>query len=124
MLQWVSILLGGGLGALLRFLLSNGIYQLFGKAFPYGTLFVNVLGSFLIGLLTFLFMQRGLLETPLARGLIVGVLGALTTFSTFSLDNFDLLMQGAILKCVVNMVLNVGFCLLAVSLGVLVARSF
>jgi len=121
--QLASILLGGALGALLRFGLANAVYQVLGKQFPYGTLAVNIVGSFLIGWCSWWFMQRGLLDTPLARGVIVGVLGSLTTFSTFSLDNFDLLVQGAILKFALNVVLNVGFCLAAVGLGVLVARA-
>lgn len=117
-----GIMLGGAIGALLRFLTANGVYQLFGRTLPYGTLAVNVLGSFLIGVLYVYFIQRSMLDTPLAKGLLVGVLGAFTTFSTFALDTFYLLEQGAVLKGVFNVVLNVGLCLLAVWLGVLAAK--
>lgn len=117
-----GILLGGAAGALLRFLTANGVHQLFGRSLPYGTLAVNVLGSFLIGVLYVYFIQRSMLDTPLAKGLLVGVLGAFTTFSTFALDTFYLLEQGAVLKGVLNVVLNVGLCLLAVWLGVLTAK--
>lgn len=122
MYQIAGILLGGAAGALLRFMVSNGVYGWLGRHFPYGTLTVNVIGSFFIGLLTFYFMERELMTSALARGLIVGVLGAFTTFSTFSLDSFDLIMQGAVWKAGLNILLNVGLCLLAVWLGVLTGR--
>lgn len=122
MYQIGGILLGGAAGALLRFLVANGVYQWLGRSFPYGTLAVNVIGSFFIGLLTFYFMERELLTSALSRGLIVGVLGAFTTFSTFSLDTFDLIQEGRVLGAMLNAGLNVGLCLLAVWLGVLVGR--
>ncbi len=118
----VGIMLGGAVGALLRFLTANRVHQWFGRSLPFGTLAVNVIGSFLIGVLYVYFIQRGLLDTPLARGLLIGVLGAFTTFSTFSLDTFYLLEQSEWLKGGLNVVLNVGVCLLAVWLGVLVAK--
>lgn len=122
MYQIGGILLGGSLGALLRFLVANGVYQWLGRAFPYGTLVVNVIGSFFIGLLTFYFMEKELLTSALSRGLIVGLLGAFTTFSTFSLDTYDLIQQGRLLGALLNAGLNVGLCVLAVWAGVLVAR--
>lgn len=122
MYQIAGILLGGAMGALLRFLVSNGVYAWLGRHFPYGTLTVNVIGSFFIGLLTFYFMEREMMNSILARGLIVGVLGAFTTFSTFSLDTFDLMMEGELWKAGLNIAINVGFCLLAVWLGVLTGR--
>ncbi|MGB1009056.1 MAG: fluoride efflux transporter CrcB [Thiolinea sp.] len=119
-----SIMLGGAVGAALRYGTVLGVNHLLGRGLPYGTLTVNVLGSFLIGVLMIWFSQRALLETPLAKGLIIGVLGAFTTFSTFSFDNFVLLEQGDWLSLTGNILLNVALCLLAVYLGVLVARSF
>ncbi|MEB4591904.1 fluoride efflux transporter CrcB [Candidatus Thiothrix sp. Deng01] len=123
MYQIGGILLGGAIGALLRFLVANGVYQWLGRSFPYGTLAVNVVGSFFIGLLTYYFVERELLTSALSRGLIVGVLGAFTTFSTFSLDTFDLLQEGRLWGAVLNAGLNVGLCLLAVWLGVQAGRS-
>ncbi len=117
-------MLGGAVGAALRYGAAAGMNQLFGRNFPYGTLSVNLLGSFLIGFLAIYFSQRALLDTALAQGLMVGVLGAFTTFSTFSLDNLQLLEQGQWLVFALNIVLNVGLCLLAVYLGTLVARTF
>ncbi|HRJ53670.1 MAG TPA: fluoride efflux transporter CrcB [Candidatus Thiothrix moscowensis] len=122
MYQIAGILVGGALGALLRFWVANGVYGVLGRQFPYGTLTVNVIGSFLIGYLTFFFMERDMLTSVWSRTLIVGVLGAFTTFSTFSLDTFDLLMQGSLWRAGLNILLNVGLCLLAVWLGVLTGR--
>lgn len=122
MYQIAGILVGGALGALLRFWVANGVYGVLGRQFPYGTLTVNVIGSFLIGYLTFFFMDRDMLTSVWSRTLIVGVLGAFTTFSTFSLDTFDLLMQGSLWRAGLNILLNVGLCLLAVWLGVLTGR--
>ena len=122
MYQIGGILLGGAIGALLRFMVANGVYQWLGRGVPYGTLVVNVFGSFFIGFLTLYFMERELLTSVLARGLIVGVLGAFTTFSTFSLDTFDLIQQGRLLGAGLNALLNVGVCVLAVWAGVSVAR--
>ena len=119
----IAIAAGGAFGAVLRWLVSNSVYQLFGRSLPYGTLAVNVIGSLLIGILGGWFYQRGLLETALAKGLIIGVLGAFTTFSTFSLDTLYLLEQGAVLKALLNILLNDILCLFAVWLGVLIARS-
>jgi CrcB protein len=122
MYQIGGILLGGAAGALLRFLVANGVYQWLGRGFPYGTLAVNVIGSFFIGFLTLYFMEREMLTSALSRGLIVGVLGAFTTFSTFSLDTYDLIQQGKLWGAGLNAMLNVGVCLLAVWVGVQVAR--
>lgn len=120
--QLISIAVGGALGALLRFSVSNATYALLGRGFPYGTLLVNVLGSFLIGVFAYYFLQKGMMETPLARGLIVGVLGAFTTFSTFSLDTLLLIENAAWGKAMLNMLLNVGLCVLAAWLGMLTMR--
>lgn len=83
---------GGALGALARFGTQAGAFRLFGPAFPAGTLAVNVLGSFLIGVLFVWLAQKGLMRH--APFLIVGVLGAYTTFSTFSLDALTLWERG------------------------------
>ncbi len=122
MYQIGGILLGGAVGALLRFVVANGVYQWLGRGFPYGTLAVNVIGSFFIGFLTLYFMEREMLTSALSRGLIVGVLGAFTTFSTFSLDTYDLIQQGKLWGAGLNAMLNVGVCLLAVWVGVQAAR--
>jgi len=115
--------MGGALGAILRFATSNGVHYLVGRDFPYGTLTVNVLGSFLIGLFYILMMERLNVSPEIRAFLIIGVLGAFTTFSTFSLETFNLIEAGEIVKATVNIFLSVLVCLFATWLGILLARQ-
>lgn len=111
------VAIGGAVGACGRFLISEAAILLFGRAFPYGTLTVNVLGSALMGIL-FALIGNGLIAVSPWRQLIgLGFLGALTTFSSFSMDNLLLLQQAEWLKAGLNMILNLGLCMLAVSAG-------
>ncbi len=113
-----AVALGGAFGAAMRFLISTGVYQWLGRGFPYGTLAVNLIGSLLIGLMTVaLPLQRVALTMEYRSAILVGLFGSLTTFSTFSLDNFYLLEQGQFIKAGINMMANVVICLLAVWLG-------
>ena len=122
--QLVVIALGGALGSMMRFLVSTGIYQWLGRGFPYGTLTVNVIGSFLMGLLAeALISQRITLALDYRAAILVGFMGAFTTFSTFSLDTFYLLEQGQLSKAVLNIAISVGSCLISIWLGLLVARG-
>ncbi|MFD2179217.1 fluoride efflux transporter CrcB [Veronia pacifica] len=111
------IAIGGAFGACSRYLLSELCVTLLGRGFPYGTLTVNILGSFAMGLLVAAF-EQGLLATSPWRQLIgLGFLGALTTFSTFSMDNVLLLQQGAFFKMGLNIFLNVTVCIFAAWAG-------
>lgn len=120
--QIISIVIGGAIGALLRFGVSNAAYALLGRGFPYGTLLVNVVGSFLMGVFAYYFMQKEIMDTPLARGLLVGVLGAFTTFSTFSLDTLLLIENAVWGKALLNVLMNVLLCVGAAWLGMLTVR--
>lgn len=88
----LHVVLGGGIGAGLRYLTNVGALRLFGPGFPVATLVVNVLGSFLMGLLVEVLAQRG--GQRLAPFLMTGVLGGFTTFSAFSLDTMTLWQRG------------------------------
>ena len=111
----LAVALGGALGATARFLLSTGVHRLLGGGFPYGTLAVNILGSFLIGFLFSYFEQT---IAPLQKALLVtGMLGALTTFSTFSLETLLILQEGLYLKALLNIGFNVLLCLGATLAG-------
>jgi len=122
-MQILAIAAGGAIGAVMRFLVSNAVHQAAGRAFPYGTLTVNVVGSLLIGLLYVMFHERMDVSTYWRALLMIGVMGAFTTFSTFSLETLELLEKGALLKAGLNIALNVGMCVLAAWIGVLIART-
>jgi len=117
------VAMGGALGAVLRYLISSGIYHWFGRSFPYGTLVVNVVGSLVIGLLSILLVEKFNVSQEIKLGLVVGVLGALTTFSTFSWDTLHLLEQGFVQKAFLNVLLNVTICIGAAWLGAVWAKS-
>jgi CrcB protein len=101
------IAMGGAFGACSRYLLSELCAQLFGRSFPYGTLTVNILGSLMMGILIGLFESGVIASEPWRQIIGIGFLGALTTFSTFSMDNVFLLQQGDYLKVGLNILLNV-----------------
>ncbi|HAD30602.1 MAG TPA: fluoride efflux transporter CrcB [Methylophaga sp.] len=123
MLQLFAIAVGGAVGAIMRFAMSNGVYKLFGRDFPYGTLAVNVLGSLLIGVLFILLIEKLAVAAEWRAGLLVGLLGAFTTFSTFSLETFTLMENGAFLKAGLNVFLSVVLCLAATWLGISLGRQ-
>lgn len=119
----VLIFLGAGIGGVLRFWVSNGIYWLAGRAFPYGTLFVNISGCFFMGLLFVLLFERPhTFETPLRMFLLIGLLGGYTTFSAFSMETVMLFEQGEWFCATVNAILSVTGCIVFTFLGIWAAR--
>lgn len=123
MIQTLAIAGGGAVGALLRFWMSTGVYHLFGRSFPYGTLAVNVVGSLLMGFLYVLLIDKLSLGPAWRAALLVGLLGAFTTFSTFSLETLNLVEEGELIKAMMNVLLSVVLCLFAAWIGVLVGRT-
>lgn len=120
---YVLVGIGGAFGAALRFFISQLMLQWFGKGFPFGTLLVNVLGSFLLGWVYSL-TEHGHLDIVPWRTLIaIGFLGAFTTFSTFSLDSLLLLQQGNYVKGVLNIFLNLCCCLGAAWIGLNIIKG-
>ncbi|HCH5090989.1 fluoride efflux transporter CrcB [Vibrio parahaemolyticus] len=111
------IAFGGAIGACSRYLVSEFCVLLFGRGFPYGTLTVNVVGSFIMGLLIAAFESEILATEPWRQVIGLGFLGALTTFSTFSMDNVLLMQQGAFFKMGLNILLNVVLSISAAWIG-------
>jgi len=119
----LAVAIGGALGSVLRYWASTGVYGLFGRGFPYGTLVVNVTGCFAMGILFVLLVERMSDNTVLRAGILIGVLGGYTTFSSFSIETFNLIEQGAVLKAAANMAASLLVCLGATWIGVILARQ-
>ncbi len=105
MKELLFIALGGSIGAPLRFLVSKNVNILTGGVFPYGTLTVNIAGSFIIGFL-FSFFNNVVVSGNYKALLTIGFLGAFTTFSSYSLETVNLITEGEYKYAILNFVLN------------------
>ena len=123
MTNFMFIAAGGATGALLRYWMSNSVYVLFGRAFPYGTLSVNVTGSILMGLCYVMLFERLDVGVQWRAGLMIGMLGAFTTFSTFSIETLNLLESGDQFRAVVNILLSVTLCIIGCWAGMVIGRE-
>jgi len=119
--HFIAIALGGAMGAVSRFWLATTVYDLWGRDFPYGTLVVNVAGCLAMGFLSVILLER-LVSVEWRAAILVGFLGAFTTFSTFSLETLVLINEGEQAKALLNMVLSVGLCLFATWVGMTLAK--
>ncbi len=123
--SYVWIAIGGALGSVGRYWCSGMVARLVGETFPFGTLFVNVLGSFVIGFFAALTGPDGrVFVGSLARQFVmIGICGGYTTFSSFSLQTLELMHDGEWLYAGANIVASVALCLAAVWLGYIAAAS-
>lgn len=117
MLQIALVAAGGAVGSVLRYLVGVWVVRFAGLAFPWGTLTVNIVGCFLIGLLAELIERRFGGSVPLRLLLVTGFLGGFTTFSAFSLETVALLDGGAFLPAALYVVSSVLVSLVAVFAG-------
>jgi CrcB protein len=126
-LIWL-VAVGGAVGSVLRYLLASAIQRVNGSVFPLGTVVVNIVGCFLIGLLYIWIIER---EGPrgwaapqeLRALLMIGVMGGFTTFSSFSLETLLLAMQGNYGNAALNVIVSVVACLLGTGLAIVLARQ-
>jgi CrcB protein len=118
-----GVAIAGALGALARYALGGWIANRIPSPFPWETFAINVSGSFVLGFVFVLLTERFLPHPVLRTALTVGFLGAYTTFSTFSLETFRLIEDGAIGLAAANVLASVAAALLAVYLGVVVGRA-
>jgi len=119
---YIAIAFGGAIGALLRYFTVIISEHFFTKAFPWGTWIVNILGCFLIGLLGgLLFSKHDLLITWRAF-LITGILGAFTTFSTFTYESLTLLIEGKLMLALLNVLSSMLVGLMVCYLGIIITR--
>jgi len=122
MIQILPVAAGGALGALLRYWTVAAVQATTGPAFPYGTLLVNISGCFAIGVLHVLFVERPEVHVAWRAGLIVGLLGAYTTFSAFSLETLQLVEAGEVAKAFLYVLSSVVLCLAGCWAGLAAAR--
>ncbi|MEK7485507.1 MAG: fluoride efflux transporter CrcB [Planctomycetota bacterium] len=116
--------LGGFLGAILRYLISTGLQKWTSSTFPYGTLTVNLLGCFLIGILMFLAQEKQTLSPSYRLLLVTGFLGGFTTFSAFGYESMRLFWEGQVGLAWLNISLQVFGGLVAVEAGRQTVRLF
>lgn len=123
MLQFLWICLGGALGTGCRYLVGLGAARALGTGFPYGTLAVNVLGSFLLTFLMTLAMSTEWISPTLRLVLATGFLGGFTTYSSFNYETLKLFQTGGITMAALNLLLTVGTCLGVGLLGMFLASK-
>lgn len=121
--QLLAVAAGGAAGAVLRWLMAGAVQRFSGGAFPWGTFAVNALGSFLLGFLFVWLIERSTASELVRLALTVGLLGAFTTFSTYSLESIRLLQEGAIGMAAANVMGQVVVCLVLTWLGIQLARA-
>jgi CrcB protein len=122
--RFLLVCLGSALGGGARYLAGQGAAAVLGPAFPYGTLFVNVIGSFLIGLVMHVGLASTLLSPMLRLFLTTGLMGGFTTYSTFNYETIGFLRDGAFLLAATNLLATVVLCLGAGLLGLAAGRAW
>ena len=121
-MHWFAVAMGGALGAMARYALSTWIFDVSSHKLPYATLTVNVIGSFVMGILFVIIVEKAALPTEMRSLLMIGFLGAFTTFSTFSLDALGLWQNGHVFLSLVYMLATVVLCLVAISSAIWLTR--
>lgn len=121
---YVWIALGSAFGGVARYLLSGLVANHFGETFPWGTILINITGSFVIGFFATLTGPDGrvFVSTEIRQFVMIGICGGYTTFSSFSLQTLNLVRDGDMLRAGANIGLSVVFCLIAVWLGYIGAQ--
>jgi fluoride exporter len=125
-LAMIIVFVGGAVGSMLRFWLSGFIAERFGETFPYGTLVVNLVGSLIIGVAAGWLghLSDSFLASSLRQFIVIGLCGGLTTFSSFSLQTWNLVLSGRWGSAFTNIVVSTILCLALVALGWGIAQRF
>jgi len=123
MWTYIAIAIGGALGCWARFAQTNLVQTVYGRDFPFATMSINVMGSFLMGFLFIETLERLTLSPALRTGILTGVLGGYTTFSTFEMETLLLAEDGELMKAALYAVLSVGLGFAAAFGGAYIARN-
>lgn len=123
MWTYFAIAVGGVIGCWARFTQANLVQAVYGQDFPYATLSINLIGSFLMGFLFIETLERLTLSPTLRTGILTGALGGYTTFSTFEMETLLLAEQGEIWKACLYVFLSVGVGFLGAFGGAYIARN-
>jgi CrcB protein len=121
-MNWLAVAIGGALGSVARYALSSWIFDITSHKFPYATLIVNVAGSFVMGILFVVIVERAALPAEMRSLLMIGFIGAFTTFSAFSLDALGLWQNGHVLMSVIYIITTIILCLVAISTAIWLTR--
>ena len=119
---YLIVALGSGIGGFLRYVISDLVYKYTSSLFPYGTLTVNIIGSFLLGFILFYLDALKLISSEMRLFLTVGLCGGLTTFSTFSYETVKLIQNSEYLLAGSNLLLNIFVTILAVFLAAFISK--
>jgi CrcB protein len=123
MQAYLAIAIGGILGCWARYAMTNFIQAVYGRDFPYATLSINVLGSFLMGFFFIETLERLTISPYFRIGILTGFLGGFTTFSTFAMETFLLVEQGERGKSILYVALSLVLGFLAAFGGAYIARN-
>jgi len=120
---YLALVLAGGIGALMRYLIGRASIQLGWSAIPVGTLAANLLGCFLMGYLSWMLAHKWQASSQVQVVVLTGFLGGFTTFSAFSLETISMLEQGAAFKTVAYVVVKVALCIAMCFMGLVLAKQ-
>jgi CrcB protein len=123
MWTYIAIAIGGTFGCWARYAMTNLVQAIYGRDFPYATLSINVLGAFVMGFLFIETLERLTVSPAVRTGVLTGVLGGFTTFSTFEMETLLLAEQGDVPKALLYVFLSVGLGFLAAFGGAYIARN-
>lgn len=123
-LNYIYVMAGAAIGGLMRYVIADVVQRNSKILFPFGTLAVNITGSFLLGFIIFVLGEREIISAEMRLFLTIGVCGGFTTFSTFSYETIELLKQAEFVYASVNIVSNVVLTLAAVYLAYLLSKIF
>jgi fluoride exporter len=122
--RYVFVMLGGALGAVFRFVVGTTVLKIYSGVFPLGTFLINIIGSFLIGMLMTVFLNRSTIDANWRLFLVTGILGGYTTFSSFEWETFTLWRGGAGPAALLNVFLSVGLGFAGVWIGAALSNRF